>query len=1250
MKRLWGIVLGLLLVLPMAAQTEELCMSGTLLFREDFGGNDPDDPVAGTDPAPGMTSNYMQIYDTATCMLQRPCTGMSSGRYLLTKIGYRNASSYTYSHWFIMDDHTYPNDYTRGYLLEIDGRTDNATLFETVIDGLCEGSKLTFSAYVVNVTTSYSYDHGNNGDPQLSFVLVDPETGAELTTPYKTGPVPVDRSFQGMSGEWRNSAHWNLVGMNFTVPAGKTAIKLIIKNACTAGGGNDFAIDDIEIRLCSPPVTIEGNHEICSNSSAILTANFTNDGTFAEPLEYKWWHSEDSLTWTELSETTEILSISAMQEANSGWYKVAVSGTGTIESVNCRAMSEPFRLTVQECEPPEPEHELCMDGILLFREDFGGNDPKDPRISKTPLSSMTYQQLTNDRFGVMHGGAYLITKQGYCNGDTSVNNPNWRGSQWHLQDDHTYPNDPTRGYLLEIDGRGDNAAFYSTTIDGLCEGSKLTFSAYVANVLTWGQYVGRPGMYAYPRLKFVLTDPIANEELAVYDTGEIPFDSAFIGDNKCWQQSSEWRLVGMNFTVPAGKDRVKLTIYNNAMGTTGNDFAIDDIEVHLCMPSPTIVSDNEACLDSAYAFAVDFTNDGTLAEPLEYKWWKSSDSITWTEKPDFIGRNPILQTIQETDTGWYKVAVSRAGNIENVNCRTVSEPFRLKTIHCQGPLAYETRDTTVCDTLMPFTWNELLFSEPGTQTTKKQNQWGFDSLQINWTLHTQICYPAFLYINCDTTVCHEDSISFRGRNYAAPGVYVDTVFNPTGTDTICQLTITDSRSFKDFSITITVGNPPPHPWEHITVSGTYHDTLLNAFGCDSIVTCQIFFKERCIEHIEEQQTFCAGDSYEWHGRTLSEAGDYRDTLWHSEDEACDTAVFLHLYALPVLTRDTDIFICKGDTYSIGDERLAEPGVYPVIFRAANGCDSIVSLHIAYLPSFTDTTFATILFGDSYIWEDETWSEPTEQTRRYVASNGCDSLRVLQLRVDSTLTVEQMDLEYGCADDGWLTLHLQLSRPVDSVCVVFSDEARFAGLRDTAVYLHGKESDIFIPHSGVQAGTFACEVTLRHDGKTLYTASFSFTLLYPASVLEQAWNDVVAVLTHDYNGGYDFVAFQWYENGVKLTGETRSYLYKPLIMGGEYSVLLTATDGTQAMTCPLIATYQTDISLYPTIVGTRQIIHCYVSEEAEMWVYDALGRIIGHYWLPVGETAIPAPGVTGVYIASVTTRANKKDHLYKLVVR
>ena len=27
--------------------------------------------------------------------------------------------------------------------------------------------------------------------------------------------------------------------------------------------------------------------------------------------------------------------------------------------------------------------DLCMDGMLLFQEDFGGNDPEDPRVGQT---------------------------------------------------------------------------------------------------------------------------------------------------------------------------------------------------------------------------------------------------------------------------------------------------------------------------------------------------------------------------------------------------------------------------------------------------------------------------------------------------------------------------------------------------------------------------------------------------------------------------------------------------------------------------------------------------------------------------------------------------------------------------------------------------------------------------------------------------------------------------------------------------
>ena len=663
---------------------EELCMDGTLLFREDFGGNNPDDPRVSSTSVPGMT------YEQST-------GAMGSGVYMVTKSGYCNGDTTGWSmpgadratkrsQWYIQDDHTYPNDYTRGYFMEVDGKGGNQQFYETEISGLCEGIELTFSAYVANVFTWFQYDWytRNRGPviaPCLKFVLTNPQTGETLAE-KNTQEIPFDEALPALT-DWQYSSAWHLVGMNFTVPVGVNAIRLSFYNNVTNGNGNDFAIDDIEIRMCAPLVTIEGETEVCANETAALTANFANDGTFEEPLEHKWWFSADSITWIELSETSDVLSFPAVQKADSGWYKLAVAGAGNIESVNCRALSEPFRLTVKECLPPQEE--LCMDGTLLFREDFGGNNPDDPRVGQNPVQGMTYEQLLTDEWMSMKSGKYLVTKSGYCNGDTSLTNlPQNRSSQWHLQDDHTYPNDKTRGYLLEIDGKGDHSAFFTTIIDGLCEGSALTFSAYVANVLTWGMYVGQPGRYSYPRLKFVLTNPDTAVELASYDTGDIPYDASYINDYSCWKQSAEWHLVGMNFVVPAGQNSIKLTIYNNATGTTGNDFAIDDIEIRLCAPLVTIEGETEVCANETAALSANFANDGTFEEPLEHKWWFSADSITWIELSE---TSDVLSfpAVQKADSGWYKLAVAGAGNIESVNCRALSEPFLLSVKECESP-------------------------------------------------------------------------------------------------------------------------------------------------------------------------------------------------------------------------------------------------------------------------------------------------------------------------------------------------------------------------------------------------------------------------------------------------------------------------------------------------------------------------------------------------------------------------------------
>ena len=368
--------------------------------------------------------------------------------------------------------------------------------------------------------------------------------------------------------------------------------------------------------------------------------------------------------------------------------------------------------------------DLCMDGILLFREDFGGNDPSDPDISMASVPGMdpSYHNSGNS----LGSGNYTLRKEGWHN-----------GIQWHWQDDHTYFGDKTRGYLLEVDGMGGAKPFYSKTIEGLCAGTQLTFSAYIVNVHYAGQLDYFGNSYVYPRMKFVLKDPETGAVLAEQSTGDIQPDWRY-GTSDTWkyardnQLSAEWQLIGMNFTVPDGIGSIQMYIYNDVeQNGNGNDFALDDIEIHLCAPPVTIDGEAEVCENTATTLAVNFTNDGTFHEPLAYKWWHSTDSVTWSEMSGFNGEILAFNTIQKADSGWYKVAVSGADNIESLNCRAMSEPFRLRVNECEPPvppcpdMITITADTTVCDTLMPFTWTiggqTFVFERVETQQRKIPN-------------------------------------------------------------------------------------------------------------------------------------------------------------------------------------------------------------------------------------------------------------------------------------------------------------------------------------------------------------------------------------------------------------------------------------------------------------------------------------------------------------------------------------------------
>ena len=246
-----------------------------------------------------------------------------------------------------------------------------------------------------------------------------------------------------------------------------------------------------------------------------------------------------------------------------------------------------------------------------------------------------------------------------------------------------------------------------------------------------------------------------------------------------------------------------------------------------------------------------------------------------------------------------------------------------------------------------------------------------------------------------------------------------------------------------------------------------------------------------------------------------------------------------------------------------------------------------------------------------------------------------------------VVVNAINIAEQCAGTGVLDVEVLLSSgSVDEVSFVFNQDAINAGFVNVRLPY---DEHMQVQYTDVRAGRYKVTVMGLFNKEKVFEEEKDLIFLYPSTVLMQKWNDVVAVLTHDYNGGYNFVDFQWYKNGVVLSGETHSYIHQPLEFGAEYSALLTEDNGLKMMTCPLIATNLVDISLYPTLLNSGQRVRCNLSEFAVVYIYDMMGKLLSKLNVQSGETEMEMPYVAGVYMVKIVPDSNDERNI-KLIVR
>lgn len=389
-------------------------------------------------------------------------------------------------------------------------------------------------------------------------------------------------------------------------------------------------------------------------------------------------------------------------------------------------------------------------------------------------------------------------------------------------------------------------------------------------------------------------------------------------------------------------------------------------------------------------------------------------------------------------------------------------------------------------------------------------------------------------------------------------------------------------------------------------------------NCDSIFTQTVYLPAIGTTYADNFMISCTGYPYTYTGtnpdgsvfvgKTYYESGDYNDTIISSI--GCDSIIVTHLVMQDTLFSMLDTVIMSDRPLMFNDTLRDKSGTYVHATKSMLGCDSISTLKL-YVHEYLVVDMPAV---DSICANDDTWSVPfaIKQGRGYKYS--------VIWQTDNMEEVLEQPMPRSLIDVG---VHQPIRPDIYPAMIIFHDSMR----------IHYPEA--------ISDDTL--HVTLK--------------VLYPDTVLAQRWNDVLAIRNTDYNGGFEFVGYQWFKNGFPIEGATDSYYYAPdgLDTKAEYSALITRSgDSLQLMTCPIIPVLlsPTDVPNVPTLVERGQRMPIIGQQAASMhgtarWT-TIYGFVIDEQTIANGE-GITAPHWSGIYLLTIQDEEDNR-YTFSVVVK
>ncbi len=378
----------------------------------------------------------------------------------------------------------------------------------------------------------------------------------------------------------------------------------------------------------------------------------------------------------------------------------------------------------------------------------------------------------------------------------------------------------------------------------------------------------------------------------------------------------------------------------------------------------------------------------------------------------------------------------------------------------------------------------------------------------------------------------------------------------------------------------------------------------------------------------------------------AEGGRFEVKLISSITGGCDDVATMVL-DLPNVSGTLDtVFavVCAGMPYEFGERYLYNSGVYIDSMLNIYGCDSVVVLDLYVADKYDTIVYDTICSTDVYFFNGKQITETGKYKASLKSIYDCDSLVTLEMLVYESMIIDIDSVVVACQYDEDIIIPYDLHSGL---------------LREFTFYL--KDKNLSIPDSNLQIVNNSFIIKMPEDLEpSKYESVIGFgeqscgkeseniilDLRYSNDIIVQRWNDVLAVTNEDYNGGYQFAAFQWYKNGSPIVGATSSILYEPngLDLDAEYAVLLTrVSDNFTTMTCVAELADLSSVQENRVVVfSADQQVGVESTQVARVNIWSTSGVLLSKEQLCEGYNSIGVTLNKGVYIFEFIFGDNQRE--------